>query len=171
MCTLRSEYELTSKPTAKRPFLIYLLTILFFLAGAFTLAATIGIFQAWNWWLAFTSLVAVISRVFLGVLAMLAWISAGIILWRRLPWAVIYCSLVTILSAVWFWIERLFLTNNPLPFNRHALALVITCVFLLFVFSALYLVAPAMKPYQPSQKDNGSILEKTTGDNNDQSAS
>jgi len=160
---------LISKPTAKRPFLLYMLTFLFLLAGAFSLAGTIGIFQAWNWWLAFTSLMAVITRVFLGVLTMLAWISAGIILWRRLSWAIIYCSLVTLISAIWFWIERLFLTKNPLPFNRHALALVITCVFLLFVFSSLYLVAPSMKPYQPSQEDGSSTLDQPTGEKNDQS--
>lgn len=158
-----------SKPTVKRPFLLYLLTFLFLLAGAFSLAGTIGVFQAWNWWLAFTSLMAVITRVFFGVLATLAWISAGIILWRRLSWAVVYCSLVTLFSGIWFWVERLFLTKNPLPFNRHALALVITCVFLLFVFSSLYLVTPSMKPFQPSQTDGGSILDKPTGEKNDQS--
>lgn len=160
---------MTDKRTLKRPFLLYVLTILFLLAGAFSLAATVGVFQAWNWWLAFTSLVPVITSVFLGVLNTLAWISAGVILWCRLSWAVIYCTIVTLLAAIWFWVERIFLTQNPLPFSRHLLVLGIMCLVLIFIFGTLYLVAPFMKPYQPSQNDGGSTSIQTTGEKNDQS--
>ncbi len=155
---------MTTKHKVKRPFLLYLLPILFLLTGAISLVGTLGIFQAWEWWLTFTSVELVIIRVFLGVLSALAWVSAAIILWRRLSWAIIYCSLVTLLAAIWFWVERLFITQNPLPFNRHLLAIAVTCVLLIFVLSALYLVAPFMKLYQSSQKDGGSTLIQPTGE-------
>lgn len=128
---------------------------------------TIGVFKAWNWLLAFTSLNSLVLQVFLGSLIGLAWISAAVILLLKLQWAILYSSSVVILTTAWVWVERLVLTKNPLPFNRHALALATTCVFLLFVFSALYLVAPSMKPFQPVQNDGGSTSIKTTGDKNE----
>ena len=160
---------MTTKLMAKRPFLLYVLIILFLLAGAVSLAGTFGIFQAWNWWLYFTSLTSIISQVFLGVLITLAWVSTAVILWLRLPWAILYGGLVTMLISIWSWIERLVLAKNPLPFNRHILSLAITCIFLLFVFSSLYLVAPSMKLQQPSQKEGGSTSIQPTGEKNDQS--
>jgi hypothetical protein len=158
---------LKDKLTGKRPFLLYVLSILFLFAGAFSLVATIGVFQAWNWWLSFTSLTPIILHVFQGVLVTLIWISAAVIVWLRLPWAVLYSSIVTLLATVWMWVERIFLTQNPLPFNRHLLALAVTCVFLIFIFSALYLVAPSMKPYQPSRKEGDSTLIQPTGEKNE----
>jgi hypothetical protein len=158
---------LTVKLPGKRPFLLYVLSILFLFAGVFSLVGTIGVFQAWNWWLSFTPLMPIILQVFQGVLVTLIWISAAVIVWLRLPWAILYSCVVTIIATVWMWVERIFLTQNPLPFNRHLLALAVTCVFLIFVFSALYLVAPSMKPYQLSQQDGGSTLIQPTGDKNE----
>lgn len=158
---------MTVKLPSRRPFLLYVLSILFLLAGAFSLVATIGVFQAWGWWLAFTSLMPIVLQVFVGALVTLSWLSAAIIIWLRLPWAVIFCSAVTILATVWVWVERILLTKNPLLFSRHLLALAVTFVFLIFVFSALYLVAPFMKPYQPSLKEGGSTLIRPTGEKND----
>jgi hypothetical protein len=143
------------------------LTILFLLAGAVSLVGTLGIFNAWNWWLPYATLNFVVLQVFVGVLVTLAWISAAVILWLQLHWAVIYSSFVVILTSVWAWVERLVLTKNPLPFSRQALALTITCVFLLFVFSSLYLVAPSMKPFKPSHNDGGSTSIQPTGEKNE----
>jgi hypothetical protein len=153
--------------TVKRPFLLYLLPILFLLAGAISLVGLLGIFQAWDWWLAFTSLTPIILNVFFGMLSTLIWISAAVILWMRLSWAVLYCSFVVILMTVWFWVDRLFLTRNLLPINRYMLTLAVTCLFLLFVFSSLYLVAPSMQPYPHSQKDGGSTSIQPTGEKNE----
>lgn len=152
---------------SKRPFLVYALTILFLLAGVFSLLGITGLFKAWNWLLSFTPLKSLIFQVFLGILITLAWVSAAIILWLRLHWAILYSSCVTILTTVWFWVERIFLTKNPLPFNRHALLMVITCVFLLFVFSSLYLVVPSMRSFQTTQNDGGSTSIQPTGEKNE----
>ncbi|MBA4384204.1 MAG: hypothetical protein C0410_05675 [Anaerolinea sp.] len=162
-----SEFKLTAIITAKRPFLLYLLSVLFLLAGAFSLVGIIGVFQAWGWWLSFTTLGPILFQVFLGILITLIWFSAALIIWLRLPWAIMYCSIGAILATVWMWIERIFMTKNPQPFSRHLLAIAVTCVFLIFVFSALYLVAPSMKPYHPSQKDGGSNLIQPSGEKNE----
>jgi hypothetical protein len=164
---LGSEFELKARPTTKRSFLIYVLTLLFLVAGGISLVETFGVFQTWNWWLVFIPLASIIVRVFFGVLCTLTWISAAVIIWLRLSWSIMYCSIVTILLSVWHWVDRLFLTQNPLPFSRHMLALALTCIFLLFVFSSLYLVAPSMQPYQPSQKDGGSTFIQPTGEKNE----
>lgn len=121
-----------------------------------SLVGTLGVLQSWNWWLSFISVQSIVLQVFSVVLTTLAWISAAVILWLRVSWAVIFSSVVTILIGVWFWVERLFLTQNPLPFSRHMLLLAIHCVFLIFVFSSLYLVAPAMKLFRSSQINSGS---------------
>lgn len=134
------------------------------MAGVFSLVGTLGIFQSWNWWLSFVSVKSIISQVFLGVLTTLAWISAAVILWLRLPWAVIYSSAVTILAVVWFWVERIFLTQNPLPFSRHMLLLTMHCVLLIFIFISLYLIIPAMKTYQNSKINGVNSSVQTTGE-------
>ncbi len=152
---------------AKRPFLLYLLAFIFLMAGMFSLVGTLGIFQSWSWWLSFVSVNSIVLQVFVGVLITFAWVSAAVILWLRFSWAVIYSSFVIILVTVWFWVERLLLTQNPMPFSRHALVLVIMCIFLIFVFSSLYLVAPAMRQLRASQKNSGSTSVQTTGDKNE----
>jgi hypothetical protein len=158
--------KLIIKLTSKRPVLLHILVILFLMAGAFSLVGTLGVFQSWTWWLSFLSVKSMVLQVFLGFLITLAWVSAAIILWLRFSWAVVYCSFVIILSAVWFWVERLWLTQNPLPFSRHMLLLAIHCVFLIFVFSSLYLVAPAMKPFQNLKITSDSTTVQTTGEKN-----
>ncbi|MHB8087399.1 MAG: hypothetical protein ACYDH2_04040 [Anaerolineaceae bacterium] len=151
----------------KRPFLLYLLVFIFLLAGMVSLVGTLGVLRSWNWWLSFISVQSIVLQVFSGVLTTLAWLSAAVILWLRVSWAVIFNSVVTILIGVWFWVERLFLTQNPLPFSRHMLLLAIHCVFLIFVFSSLYLVAPAMIPFRSSQINSGSTSVQTTGEKNE----
>lgn len=158
---------MTNKQTVKRPFLIYMLAFTFLMAGLYSLIGTLGIFQSWNWWLSFVSVKSIILQVFLGLLTTLAWISAAIILWLRLSWAVIYSSMVIILTTLWFWVERLLLTQNPMPFKRHALVLAIMCVFLIFIFSSLYLVAPIMKPHHSLRKDGGGASVQPTGEENE----
>jgi len=155
---------LKTKRFLKRPVLIYVLTFIFLMAGVFSLVGTLGIFQSWNWWLSFVSVKSIILQVFLGVLTTLAWISAAVILWLRLSWAVIYSSAVTILAVVWFWVERIFLTQNPLPFSRHMLLLTMHCVLLIFIFSSLYLIIPAMKTYQNSKINGVNSSVQTTGE-------
>lgn len=155
---------MNTKRFVKRPVLIYVLTFIFLMAGVFSLVGTLGIFQSWNWWLSFVSVKSIILQVFLGVLTTLAWISAAVILWLRLSWAVIYSSAVTILAVVWFWVERIFLTQNPLPFSRHMLLLAIHCVLLIFNFSSLYLVVPAMKTYQNSKINGVNSSVQTKGE-------
>ncbi|MDO9120524.1 MAG: hypothetical protein Q7U31_01975, partial [Anaerolineaceae bacterium] len=162
-----SESELTGKPMAKRPFLLYLLAFIFLMAGMFSLVGTLGIFQSWSWWLSFVSVNSIVLQVFVGVLITFAWVSAAVILWLRFSWAVIYSSFVITLVTVWFWVERLLLTQNPMPFSRHALVLVIMCIFLIFVFSSLYLVAPAMKTYQNLKFSGDNSSVQTSGDKNE----
>jgi len=141
--------------------------VLFLLGGAISLTGTVGVFQAWNWWLIYTSLKPLILQVFIGVLLTLAWISSAVVLWQRLPWAIHYCSSVVMITSIWLWVDRIFLTMNPLPFSRHVLSLVITCILLLFFFSSLYLVAPFMKPNLPTLKVGGNTSIQPTGDKND----
>jgi len=153
--------------TSKRPFLVHILVFLFLLAGVISLVGTLGILQSWNWWLSFVSVKSVVWQVFFGVLTTLFWVSAAVILWLRLSWAVVYSSFVILLSAVWFWIERLVLTQNPLPFSRHMLLLAIHCVFLIFVFSSLCLLAPAMKTNQNLKFISANTSVQTTGEKNE----
>ena len=158
---------MTDKQIVKRPFLLYLLVFIFLLAGMVSLVGTLGVLQSWNWWLSFISVQSIVLQVFSVVLTTLAWISAAVILWLRVSWAVIFSSVVTILIGVWFWVERLFLTQNPLPFSRHMLLLAIHCVFLIFVFSSLYLVVPAMESFRAPHINSGSTSVQTTGEKNE----
>lgn len=109
-----------------------------------SIISVIGTLRSWNWLIAFSPATATIYAVFKGILLGLAILAAALALWLRYPWSVYYCTTVTIVTATWFWVDRIVLTHNPLPFSRHIIPLIVTLIVLVFVQMSLTALIPSV---------------------------
>lgn len=128
----------------KRPFLIYLLAVIFLGAALVALLSVIGILREWNWYLAYSGFPSPAYAVFRGVFLFPAWLAAAAFLWKGYRWSGFYAGTLTVINMLWFWVDRLFLTQNPLSFNRHIISIVVTCLFSIMVLLSLYLLNPLL---------------------------
>ena len=105
----------------RTPFLLYLLAIFFVLATLIHLFGVIQTVQSWNWLRAIDYQPGPIYTVFKNIFLFLAFLCAAIFLLLRFAWATLFDGIVVVINAIWFWIDRLVLTQNPLPFKGHLL--------------------------------------------------
>lgn len=153
------------------PFLYYLLIVFFLLGSLISLSGLIGIFQSWDWLVVFTPTIFPVYGIFKGIVITASWLVAAGLLWREVPWGIAFCGTTAALSAAWFWLDRLVVTQNPLPFNRHVLWLVITVLLLIFVLLSLSLVSPVQKDFQFPHKEVNPQSIQATGEKNDETPS
>jgi hypothetical protein len=142
---------------AKRSIFLYILVFLFILSGLAALAGIIGVLQSWNWIAPFTSGTTPAYMLFRETLLFLANLATAIALWKRVSWSILFATITSILSTVWFWIDRLVLTQNPLPIRRNVVLLIINCILLGFVLLTLYVLEPTIHIHSipPSGEKNG----------------
>jgi len=130
----------------KRTFFLYVPVALFFLAGLIAMVGLIGGIKSWGWFAAYTNTSLTPAYAVFRSLALLLinW-SAVLILWLGFSWSISFSAIAAVLTAGWFWLDRLVLAANPLPFDRSLVPLLLTCVLLVIVFSSLYLIEPGHK--------------------------
>ncbi len=73
----------------------------------------------------------------------------------RLDWAPRLDGIIVITSALWFWLDRLVLTRNPLPFIDHLLPLLLTLLVLAFCLLSL----ESLKPFMRTAARRQALLE------------
>jgi hypothetical protein len=128
----------------RTPFLLYLLAIFFILAALIHLFGVIQTVQSWNWLRAIDYQPGPIYTVFKSVFLFLAFICAAIFLLLRFAWATLFDGILVGLNSIWFWFDRLVLTQNPLLFKQHLFNLAATAIILFFFLFSLYLLQPFM---------------------------
>lgn len=140
---------------AKRPLLLWLMLLalaVLVLANALTVIQTL---QSWNWLTVFDYSPSPIYPVFQGVFFMLLFGVCLGLLWVLAPLAPILTGVGFAVYLVWSWVDRLWVTLNPIPFSNQLLAAGVSlAVFLLAEFS-LYLLAPYMRQGSPEVEEEG----------------
>lgn len=116
--------------------------VIFCVGGLVALIGSIGIMQSWNWMVGFKLTFPLVLHLFLDVFIFISWFSVVVILWKGYRWGILWSTLVTVITTAWYWVDRILLTNNPLQFSRHLVALFVTLVLLILIFSSLALVKP-----------------------------
>jgi hypothetical protein len=86
-----------------------------------------------------------IYLVFKNAFLFLAATTAAVVLWLRFSWASWYGGIFWFVSTIWFWVDRVILTKNPLPFNRHLLTILISVLLLLLILGSCYLLVPYLR--------------------------
>ena len=143
----------------RAPFLLHLLAALFLLTGLIHL---LGIFQAvrsWNWLEAAGYSPSPIYAVFKNSLLGLAFLAAGVLLWLRYDWGLLLDAIIVGLATVWFWVERVVLTQNPLPFKEHLFYILASGVIVTFCLLSLDSLHPFMRNAGQAVEQTGEIDE------------
>jgi hypothetical protein len=133
------------KMKTKRPFLLWLLVIIFLISSFVSISGVVATLKTWNWFQAFSPAISPIYNIFKGSFLTLAWLAAAILLWLRITWSVTYSISIAALTAAWFWVDRVLLSQNPLPLNRHILPILITIILFTLILFSLYSLLPYMK--------------------------
>ena len=111
----------------RTPFLLYLLTIFFALVTLIHLFGVIQTVQSWNWLRAIDYQPGPIYTVFRNIFLFLAFLCAAIFLLLRFDSGTALDGIVMVLNAAWFWVDRLVLTQNPLPLRSISLISRLPC--------------------------------------------
>lgn len=137
------------------PFLLLLLAALFLLTGLIHILAIFQSVRSWNWLLAAGYSPAPIYAVFKNSLLGLAFIAAGVLLWLRLEWVLLLDAIIVGVSTVWFWVDRIALTRNPLPFKEHLFYILASLLILGFCLLSLDSLRPFMRGAEQDAEPSG----------------
>jgi hypothetical protein len=131
----------------RSPILLHILAAAFTVSFLVNLAGIVQLVQSWNWLLAAGYYPHPIYVVFKDALLALMSLAAATSLWTHLALAPRFSQLLAWLTFAWFWVDRLLLTRDPLPFKDHLFSLVATTVLLVFVLLSAWLLEPFMRGY------------------------
>lgn len=115
------------------------------------LVGMIGVVKSWNWMLDFSSLGGVLYRIFKNVFLFLALFLAAVTLWKRYSWSSLFGSIISNLTAIWFWVDRILISQNPLPFRQQILPLMITFILVTFILLSLIILQPHIVSFNNSK--------------------
>ena len=124
----------------KRPVLLYLLVFLCLLGTLLSVLTMIGTIQTWNWFHTFSASLLPIYMIFKGFFLALGWLTAAFLLWKLYLWSIYFCAANAILTTIWLWVDRLILSQNPMPVSRHVFLMVIN-ILLLVLFGLSFAAA------------------------------
>jgi hypothetical protein len=144
------------------------LVILFLLSAFVSITGIVGTFQTWTWLHLYVPVTVPLYNIFKGTFLALAWLIAAVTLWLRFHWSLFFGSTISILSSAWFWLDRIGLTRNSLPFNRYLLLMAVNLILLVFILFSLVLLEPFTHPL-PKQDNPSTHLP--TGGKDDQTNS
>ena len=141
---------MTKDPKKQRPpFLLHLLAGFFLLALPINVSGIVQTVNSWNWLLAAGYFPHPVYAVFKGFIIAIGSLVAAISLWGRFSWSARYAQVMATLIILWFWVDRVFLTRNPLPFSDHLFPMLVSALILIFVLVSLWLLQPWMKTATP----------------------
>ncbi len=144
----------------KTPALVYIIGGLFCLASLVHFLSLWMVFRSWSWLRAFEIDPGTGYLLFKNTLLALGFLVATLALMTRQRWAPILSSLVSIVFTGWFWLDRTFLSQAPLPFSRHLFLLLLTLLLLGLVLLSLWSITPNMRQdlrVNPAREDDNEI--------------
>jgi len=109
------------------------------------LAGIIQVVESWNWLLAAGYFPHPAWTVLKGAFVGLASLVTAFFLWVRSSFAPRLAQVMAGLVFTSYWIGRLALTRNPLPFSAHLFPLLLSLFLLSFIFLSAWLLEPFMK--------------------------
>jgi hypothetical protein len=130
--------------TPRRPLLLYLMLLAFVLLAIVNCLQWVQAVQSASWLKIFGYFPSPIYAVFEGFFFMLLFMANLISLWFRMSFAPRLGGLSLAVYVGWSWINRLWLTTNPIPFVNQLFALGVSLILLLLAEFSLFLLEPFM---------------------------
>ncbi|MEA5077976.1 MAG: hypothetical protein VB013_05350 [Anaerolineaceae bacterium] len=137
----------------KRPFLIWVLCLVFFGLAALYLLQVIQTLLSWNVLLDVQYKPGPWYPLFQGVFLLLGFASAGLLLWLRLDWSASFAAVLTSLAGVWYWLDRLVFSTNPQPLRNSLFALVLFLILFTLVIASLWVIKPNLRSESPASAE------------------
>ncbi len=129
----------------KTPFLLHLLAILYLLASLACLFGVVQTVSSWNWLIVTDYYPHPVYNVFENAFLFLAFLASAVVLWMRWQRAPGLCQAVTLLAGVWYWIDRILVTETHIPFKEQIFPILVTILVLFLLLFSLFLIQPYMK--------------------------
>ncbi len=137
----------------RRPFLLWLLCLVFLGVAFIYLLQIVQTIQSWNVLLAVQYRPGPWYPLFQGVLFLLAFLCSAGLLWLRINWAPTFAALTTAFTFVWYWLDRLVLTHVPQPIAKFLFALVLFLILFILMIASLWAIQPFMRSESPEDKE------------------
>lgn len=133
------------QPEKSSSALLFIFATLFFGVAVTHLLGLRMTFITWNWLRAFEIDPGTTYLVFKNLFFTLGFLIAAVALLFRKRWAPLYSSILSVLLAAWFWVDRTVLNRSPLPFSQHLFLLVVTLLILALTLVSMVVLLPCMK--------------------------
>jgi len=137
----------------KRPFLIWILCLVFLGLAALYLLQVIQTLLSWNVLLDIQYKPGPWYPLFQGVFLLLGFICAALLLWLRLDWSASFAAVLTSLAGVWYWLDRLVFSANPQPLTNSLFALVLFLILFTLVIASLWVIKPNLRSKSPASTE------------------
>jgi hypothetical protein len=137
---------------AKRPFLLWLICILFVFGAFIELLKAIQAIRSWNILIAVQYQPGPVYPLFYGTLFFLLFLTAGILLWLRVNWAYGFGANAALLFSVWYWLDKFVIAVNPQPFSSEVFNFIVFIIILGLVLASLWVLKP-MREGEPPKGD------------------
>jgi hypothetical protein len=128
-----------------RPFLLWLISLIFLAAAFIELLQTIRTVSSWNILMAVQYQPGPFVLLFSSEFFFLIFLVCAVILWARLSWAPAFAGAGTILFSIWFWLYRLVLSIDPQPMSNQVFNIIVFVLILGLILASLWMLRPFMK--------------------------
>ncbi len=136
-----------------RPFLLWLLCLIFLGFASVYLLQVIQTIKSWNILLAIQYQLGPVYPLIQGVFFVLGFLTATTVLWARISWAPAFDATIVTMASICYWVDRIFLTQNPQPIKNSLFALIFFLILLILVNASLWTLKPYMKLKYPEGKE------------------
>lgn len=137
----------------KRPFLIWIISLVFVGFSIFYAIEAVQTLQSWNVLITVQYQPGPLYPFFQGLFLSLCFLAAAVLIWMRVYWAPAFDTLVLCVASLWFWLDRLVLSANPRPISGQIFALVVFLLLFALMLASLWVLKPYMLTETPVQEE------------------
>lgn len=137
----------------KRPFLLWLICLIFLGIAFVYLLQLIQTIESWNILLAVHYQPGPLYPLFQGVFFFIGFLAAAGLLWLQITWAPLFDTLLLSLAALWYWLDRLVFATNVQPVTNFLFAMVLFLILFILVIASLRTLQPYMRSVSAPSKE------------------
>jgi hypothetical protein len=130
----------------KRPFLLWLICLIFLAIALVELIQTIRVFSSWELLLAVRYQPGPLVNLMTSLFFFVFFLVSAVLLWLRLSWAPECTGTALVTASVYHWLDRLALAANPASLSSQVFNLIAFFIVLLLLLVSLWVLKPSMNP-------------------------
>jgi hypothetical protein len=128
----------------KRPFLLWLICLIFLVAAVIELLQVIQIIVSWDLLLSLHYQPGPFYKLLTGVFFLLIFLLSTVLLWVRIHWAPYFAAATVFCTSVWYWLDRVVLSITPFVIRDQVFIVVLFLIIFIVINLSLCLLRSAM---------------------------